>query len=443
MNIIVDIPQLGGGRYDGFAPINLMLSNGERLCQAEIKYTNLVKFGPANSTLTDFLVIASVVYAVDKLVSRSDTNDNWTRSLSVSIPVADITIWNSVKQKLDSCISFLTGDLWEIDFTQQLSSPIRGVQYNPLFRPTGDAVCLLSGGLDSLIGVINWLQSNCENTLYTVGHYDNQIPNTKSDQINLVTKLKEKYNNLNGHVQVCIGHSNQTVENTLRGRSLLFIALGIQVAASLGPEIPLYIPENGTIALNLPLNASRRGSCSTRTANPFYLSQLNDILSDIGITNIISNPLQSKSKGEAVRECLDREILTITAPMSASCAKLGRNQNFTHTDAKACGRCMPCIYRRAALHTIGLDNENFGDDICTGEVDVYANGLTPNDLRSYLAFLKRNPSSREISSMLMANSRLDASMLSEYSETIQRTMDEIRVLLTDKAAPDIKRLAGL
>lgn len=443
MNIVVDIPNTGCGRYDAFAPVNLLQRDGTRLCQVELNYSRLLRFRTTNQIVVDLLVIASVIYAVDKFVSRSNSKDNWTRNLEILLPVSDVTLWNSVKQKLDDCISFLTGDLWDINFTQQLASPIRSPQYNQLFRPTGDAVSLLSGGLDSLIGVINWLQSNEGRTLFTVGHYDDQIPNTKSDQNNLVAKIKGQYNDRINHVQVCVGHSCKSAENTLRGRSFLFIALGIQVASSLGPETPLYIPENGTIALNLPLNASRRGSCSTRTANPFYLKMLNGILSDIGITNIISNPLGSKTKGEAVRECLNQELLRIAVPLSASCAKLGRNQNFTHSDAKACGRCMPCIYRRAALHTVGLDNEHFGDDICTGEVDIHSDGMTPNDLRSYLAFLKRNISTKEISSILMANSRLDVSKLPEYSEMIRKTMDEIRALLRDKATPEIKRFAGL
>lgn len=104
---------------------------------------------------------------------------------------------------------------------------------------------------------------------------------------------------------------------------------------------------------------------------------------------------------------------------------------------------MPCIYRRAALHTINLDDELYGDDICGGEIDIYENAEKANDLRACLAFLKRNVSISEMSMLLMANGSLDAVRLPSYAAMVQRTMDEIRVLLREKATPDILRMARL
>src|SRR5690606_10145225 len=98
-------------------------------------------------------------------------------------------------------------------------------------------------------------------------------------------------------------------EITMRSRSLLFIALGISVAAHLGDGTPLLIPENGTIALNVPLTPARRGSCSTRTAHPHYLALLQKWLGSIGLNHPLKNPLAEKTKGEAVTECLDSVLL--------------------------------------------------------------------------------------------------------------------------------------
>jgi hypothetical protein len=166
-------------------------------------------------------------------------------------------------------------------------------------------------------------------------------------------------------------------------------------------------------------------------------------LSRIGLPTPLVTPLENKTKGETVDQCLNRTLLDATARLSVSCAKRGHKKHFTRRNAKSCGRCMPCIYRRAGLHVAGWDDEIYGDDICVGEVDLASEGEKPNDLRACFSFLKRNPSADEISTMLIANGSLDVTRIPAYTSIVQRSMDEIRQLLRDKATPQIKRLAGL
>ena len=95
------------------------------------------------------------------------------------------------------------------------------------------------------------------------------------------------------------------------------------------------------------------------------------------------------------------------------------------------------------MHAAGWDDELYGDDICAGDVDLDAEGEKPNDLRACFSFLNRDPSKEDIASMLMANGRLEEHRLSDFASMVQRTMDEIRQLLRDKAVPDIQRRAGV
>jgi hypothetical protein len=104
---------------------------------------------------------------------------------------------------------------------------------------------------------------------------------------------------------------------------------------------------------------------------------------------------------------------------------------------------MPCIYRRAALHAAGWDHEQYGDDVCQGEISTDDGGERSGDLRACLTFLKENATTARIGSLLMASGSLDAHRLPSYAAMVQRAMDEIRALLRDKAIPEIKRLAGL
>lgn len=57
-------------------------------------------------------------------------------------------------------------------------------------------------------------------------------------------------------------------ENSTRGRSFLFFALGVFAGTGLGKAFTLRVPENGLIALNVPLDPLRLGSNSTRTTHP-------------------------------------------------------------------------------------------------------------------------------------------------------------------------------
>ena len=230
----------------------------------------------------------------------------------------------------------------------------------------------------------------------------------------------------------------------MRSRSLLFIALGISVAAHLGDGTPLLIPENGTIALNVPLTPARRGSCSTRTAHPHYLALLQKWLLSIGLNHPLQNPLAGKTKGEAVTECLDASLLAKVATESTSCAKPGHTRWWVRRNADACGQCMPCIYRRAALHKAGLDNEVYGNDICTGEVKVTdPKSEAADDLRACLSFLSKKYSSEAIAKMLIASAPLPPLEVLDHARTVKRAMDEIRQLLRDKATRDIQKMAGL
>ncbi len=240
--------------------------------------------------ILDFLFVASIVYNADKLVSRKKTDDHWTRSLEVSVPVSDSAKWSAVKDDFETCLSFLTGDVWTFHFTNRqfkLFHPVEKRSRRRNIPPPADAnaVCLFSGGLDSLVGATDYLESNPSNKLFLVGHHDGSGP--MSDQIRLYNILKEHYQSRLGLLQVRVGQKGPSQEKTFRSRSLLFIALGIYTACSIGKQIPLLMPENGAIALNVPLTPSRRGSCSTRTAHPFFLNMLRKVF--VRLTQVASS----------------------------------------------------------------------------------------------------------------------------------------------------------
>lgn len=429
------------------AKVSLQNTDTEEVSNLDLDFKTLYqRCGIPNDTVLDFLFMASVFYVTDKFVGRKNTEDKWTRNIKIKIPVYELTKWHTEKENLDKCMSFLTGDIWEIEFYQNTSSLHRPTERRRpprrvLPRVQADLVCLFSGGLDSLVGAVDWLESNPQGDILLVGHYDGQVSGPKTDQSNLFNHLQRHYASRIDSLQVRAGQSPSGKETTFRSRSILFLAIGIYAAASIGEDVPLLIPENGTIALNIPLTPSRRGSCSTRTAHPSYLRMLSHILQSVGITNPILNPLGMKTKGEAISQCRNQQVLQNAIPDSVSCGKSGHKSSWIRRDAKGCGRCVPCIFRRASLHVIDSDNENYGIDICSDEIDLSSNKASVSDFRAVLAFLGHNYNVEEIKRLLLS-SGVSIEEIEEYSNLVIRAMAEVKELVNDKGTTGIKQLIG-
>ena len=434
----------------GFAKVTLDCQDINASTILDLEFSPLYyRCGIPSGITLDFLFLSSLIYVTDKLIPRKKASDNWTRDLSLKIPVSDPGHWYPVKKDIEICLSFLTGDRWQLEFSNLTHSLVRprvhkrksqSINNDPL---NADAVCLFSGGLDSLIGAIDWLESNPQGNLLLVGHHDSAVKGPLSDQNTLVQILKPHYPNRVDSLHIRAGQKPTGKEISFRSRSLLFLALGIYVSQAISHRAPLLIPENGGISINIPLTPSRRGSCSTRTVHPFFLSILRQSLDRLGIRNSIINPLEFKTKGECVEQCLNQEVLHMTALESVSCAKRGHTRTWVNKTAKGCGRCIPCIYRRSALHKIGFDIESYGRDICQGELDLDSFNDSANDFRACISFLSRNPTHKEICHMLLANGELPLTLLPRYADLVVRQMDEMRTLLCDKAREEIKQRAGI
>jgi hypothetical protein len=139
-----------------------------------------------------------------------------------------------------------------------------------------------------------------------------------------------------------------TGENTTRGRSFLFFALGVFAGSGLDTPFTLKVPENGLIAVNVPLDPLRLGALSTRTTHPFYIARWNEVLQGLGLNSRIENPYWDMTKGEMVTACANGTLLRRLVPSSLSCASptKGRWQGL---GTQHCGYCLPCLIRRAAL----------------------------------------------------------------------------------------------
>jgi len=301
----------------------------------------------------DLLVLAAHVQAADTHISRAtESQDSWTREIRIVVPVSDPVRWNSVMPLLSRLLNFLTGDRWTIGFRPRPSGFEHAVHERPpqLLQCPFDTVALFSGGLDSLIGAINSIQSG-KSPLFISHAGEGTVSQSQEE---LFQGLKRKHTRQNFHrLRIWMDFRGWRIrgvkpEKTTRGRSFLFFAAGVFAGTGLPNGFTLQVPENGLIALNVPLDPLRLGAFSTRTTHPFYIARWNELLNGLSISGRIENPYWDKTKGEMVADCADSDLLAQLVPKSFSCASPAKSR-WLGRKTEHCGFCLPCLIRRAAL----------------------------------------------------------------------------------------------
>jgi hypothetical protein len=294
----------------------------------------------------DFLSLALAVTAADLAGHRTKSADGWTREFELEVAVSDPVFWNKQKDLVAHFLGFLTTDKWNLVFINDgfLPKPPKAPVY-----PDEDCVALLSGGLDSFVGNLD-LVSN--------GKRPFAVSQTVRGDAKKQTLFAKLMNGGLRHLQI---NHNVKIPNgekppSQRGRSLAFLAYGILAATTLkqyhaGKTTTLYVCENGFISINPPLTDMRLGSLSTRTTNPVFLGLIQKLLTAAELKIRIENPYQLKTKGEMLDGCLDKKVIKAYASATTSCGRYLQH-GYNH-----CGRCVPCLVRRAAFLAAGADDK--------------------------------------------------------------------------------------
>lgn len=337
----------------------------------------------------DLLRVGGAVYCADKLVLRSSSADAWTREIALTVPVSDVARWQGVAPTLGKALSFLSGDRWDLTF---VADTVERPAAEPLLRAY-DGVSLFSGGLDSLAGVIDLLEDG--KTLTLVGHHDSAL--TDSKQSELFDLVRAAY----GEERVHLRHLflrpapprgtqarplPRAIENTTRSRSFLFFAAGLAIADALGAGVPLYVPENGFIGINVPLTPARAGSLSTRTTHPLYMYRIDELLAGLGLRHRVENPYRLMTKGEVLERSRNPTLLLRFAPRSVSCSH-PEAPRWVKRPQGNCGYCYPCLIRRASLHHVGHDNQPYAWDALNDAALLQRSSKRGRSLRALAASL--------------------------------------------------------
>jgi hypothetical protein len=300
----------------------------------------------------DLMNAAMAAYTADVRVAREDAFDGWTRDFEMHLAVQDERGWGEGARTLERALSFLTGDRWKVNVRQAPESyePPQGRRPRVVRSLRTNTVCLFSGGLDSYIGAVDQIESTGQVAL--VGHHSAGGGATSKSQTDALTALRTEYDeDTTPFLQFWVTPpkgEERVSEITTRGRSIMFIGLGVFVASGLGAG-RLIIPENGLISLNVPLTNARLGSFSTRTTHPYLIALMRELLQALGISVGIEMPYRFKTKGELISECANQQVATTGLSATMSCSHPGANRFLMRDPNMHCGYCLPCVIRRAAI----------------------------------------------------------------------------------------------
>lgn len=372
----------------------------------------------------DFLSIALAVISADSAGHRKLSPDGWTRSFELTVSVIDPEFWQSNDSLLQDLLAFLTTDRWKLYFIDggMLPTPPK----SPVF-PSEDSVALLSGGVDSLIGVID---------LVTKG----EKPYAVSQRVAPDTSKQDYFaKNIGKGLNIfqashCVKIPNKERPQTQRARSIIFMAYGVLVATSLksykeGNNVPLYVCENGFISINPSLTTNRVGSLSTRTTHPVVIGLLQQVLNNANLNVSIVNPYRHKTKGEMLKECKDQKLMSSLVGDATSCGRVLTNKidgKYVH-----CGRCVPCMVRRSSFLAWKKDGDlttYFYDDLSIQD----AKHAGFDDVRSMLLAIA---DAKEQGIQIWLGASISSSLVEDkdkLAEMIKRGLGEIEGFLNSQ-----------
>lgn len=285
----------------------------------------------------DFVLFCFAVYAADVAVLRKGSADGWTRQIELDITLNDPGPWEANRATAEAMLRVLSGDFWTLRFLPGGPTPPRG-QRQLCDR---DCVALLSGGLDSLIGGIDATAQGRRPIFVSQLAFEDS-----ARQIAYAHALGGGEWHQQWSHKVVFGGKKET---STRARSMAFYGLAVLATSLLTVNRPeILVPENGFISINPPLLPGRMASLSTRTTHPHFMGLVQILIDAIGVGAHLSMPYRFKTKGEMLEQCADQVLLAKYGCDTTSCGRF-RTYNRMH-----CGRCVPCMVRKAAVLRWGV-----------------------------------------------------------------------------------------
>ncbi len=199
---------------------------------------SLRALGPVPALNIDLVRIAVAVYAADRSTYRSRRGSDWNqRDLDLEVPVSNAAAWTAVAGHLTSVLDFLTGDRWSLSFNEESApTPTATADKNRPSRPSESSYSVVAPTPPSVpwCHVRIWPKASATCSSRTsASHPWRRCSERCLERIERLIPGPEQQ-----HLQLRLSRKhaastarNYPTESSSRSRSLLFLALGLAVAA--------------------------------------------------------------------------------------------------------------------------------------------------------------------------------------------------------------------
>lgn len=383
---------------------------------------------PLTGAPVELFLAAMAAWIADRSIPRADQPDQWARNITIEFPVTEPSTWPA--REVERLLRFLSNDRWTVRPIPADNQPTLNPAQMPLLPIQAATVDLFSGGLDSYAHAA----SRDNQPTLAVGHWDMET----------LKGLQHRLHNGLGHPNATLRHFHVAVasspEDTSRTRGFLFATAAIATATALGAPT-VTIPENGFVALNVPLTPARLGALTTRSTHPHTLRLLTEVLDALAVDVRLDNPWLYATKGDITRAALHR-LDGIAATVSCSHPNSDRWQgNATYSN---CGYCYPCLVRRSGIEAAhGTDPTTYRHDPRT-DPNITRRGTQRSrrraDIYALVAALATDPHPRDITRTAPLPDHVDRDALQDMR---QRSYTELRTMLANGMTDEVRSNLGL
>ena len=314
-------------------------------------------FSKWESVIFDAMAVAASLEFADRVVKRAAYV--WERRIAVRIPVHDPGRWSDpkVSDALHDAISFLTGDIWSINFIPRKNpSPSPPQEFLNLAAPT-QAIIAYSDGMDSR-AVFGIVSAHLSDKLLRV-----RVGSKSWDQPDS-NKGREPFTKVPYDVPCNMSDR----ETSSRSRGFKF-ALITGIAAYLTDASEIIIPESGQGIFG-PVFVSLGHAYPDYRNHPLFTARMERFLHALlGSAVRYVFPRIWHTKGETLSE-----FVAVAANKDwQSTRSCWRNSQWAsvNSELRQCGVCAACMLRRLSVHAAGL-REALSTYVC---VDLSASEL--------------------------------------------------------------------
>ena len=330
----------------------------------------------------DLLELAAYVYCADRMTSRGPKDaveyHSWARSFHFVVKVRDYNFWTrtDVLACLARALQFMTGDReYKFSFQPGHSTPKTSLFDDEQFGVEDSEdlnVALFSGGLDSLAGVLNHLESASEK-ICLVSHQSQ--PGTVRTQQRLVAALRHRYPGRVFHYKFkCHLRGIRAVEETQRTRAFLYTSIAFAIAQAHGQDC-FNVYENGITGINFPRRGDLAEARASRTTHPrsiYHLKHFFSLLRDCQMK--IDLPFLWKTKTDILALMMAGKHSELISS-AVSCSKTFQNLG----QATHCGGCSQCVDRRFATYAAKADDI---DDSGIYAIDIVSDTILNGEVKT-------------------------------------------------------------